>query len=188
MAIIRTATAAAAERSAIELAGLGVRMLEVSLVVPGALSVIRSVRESLPAEVQIGAGTVLTNDDARSALDHGAGFLVAPGFDAGVASVALDAGAGFYPGAATATEILAAWNGGATAVKLFPAGALGPAYLRALRDPLPEIPLLAVGGVTVTDIPAFFAAGSIGVGLGSVLQGDRMRDALDAVAAARSNR
>jgi 2-dehydro-3-deoxyphosphogluconate aldolase/(4S)-4-hydroxy-2-oxoglutarate aldolase len=184
MAIVRTATATDAEASALALAQAGVRMLEISLVVPGALEAIRRVRAALPPEVLVGAGTVLDAADASAAIEHGAEFLVSPGFSPAVAQASARAGVGFYPGAATPTEIIAAWDAGATAVKVFPAGAFGPGYLRAIREPLPGIPLLAVGGVAIDSIAGFFAAGAIGVGLGSVLQSDPAA-ALAAVRGAR---
>lgn len=184
LAIVRTADASRAEALCHTLVEGGVRMLEISLVVPGALDALRRVRDAVPLDVLVGAGTVVDRADADTALEHGADFLVAPGFSLAVAETAARAGVGYYPGALTPTEIVTAWEAGATAIKLFPAGALGPAYLRAIREPLPEIPLLAVGGVTADSVPGFLAAGAIGVGLGSVLRDDPAA-ALEAVRSAR---
>lgn len=144
-------------------------MLEISLVTPGALHAIEAVRAALPATVQVGAGTVLSGDDARVAAAHGAGFIVTPVVEAEVAAAVADLGLAFYPGAATPSEIVGAWRAGATAVKVFPAGPLGPEFIRAVREPLPDIPLLAVGGITAATAPAFIDAGAIGVGMGSAL-------------------
>ena len=169
MAIIRATSAEAAEASALSLARTGVRMLEISFTTPGAAGAIGRVREALPAGVLVGAGTVLDWDDASTALAHNAQFLVSPGFDPAVAELALEAGAGYYPGAMTPTEVLTAWRAGATAVKVFPVGTLGVAYFSALREPLPDIKLLAVGGVSVAHAPAFLSAGAVAVGLGGAL-------------------
>jgi len=169
MAIIRSTSAEAAEASALSLARAGIRMLEISFTTPGAAGAIRRVRDALPVDVLVGAGTVLNRDDASEALGHGAEFLVSPGFDAAVADLALEARVGYYPGALSPTEVLAAWRAGATAVKVFPAGTFGLDYFRALREPLPHIELLAVGGVSVEHAPAFLSAGAVAVGLGGAL-------------------
>lgn len=169
LAIIRTRDAESAIRRALAFAADGVRMLEISLVTPGALEAIAAVRSALPAAVEVGAGTVLHASEADDAVARGAGFLVTPIIDAEVAAVAAAREVGYYPGAATPTEIVAAWRTGATAVKLFPAGPLGPDFIRAVREPLPRIPLIAVGGVSPETAPAFIAAGAVAVGMGGAL-------------------
>ena len=169
MAIVRASSSDAAERMSLRLAESGVRMLEISFTTPGAAEAITRVRAALPAEVLVGAGTVVDRADAVAAVSHGADFLVAPGFDPEVATYALEFGLGYYPGAATATEIVAAWRAGATAVKVFPVGALGLPFFRAIREPLPDIRLLAVGGIGVGDAPSFIEAGAVAVGLGGAL-------------------
>jgi 2-dehydro-3-deoxyphosphogluconate aldolase/(4S)-4-hydroxy-2-oxoglutarate aldolase len=124
-----------------------------------------------PGELLIGAGTVLSIDDARRALDAGARFLVSPHVDPPLVGWAAERGIPMFPGAFTPTEILAAWRAGAAAVKLFPASALGPAFVREHRGPFPHIPLIPTGGVTLESAPAFVAAGALAVGLGSWLTG-----------------
>jgi len=169
MAIIRATSAEAAEASALSLARAGVGMLEISFTTPDAAGAVRRVRDALPVDVLVGAGTVLDRDDATKALGHGAEFLVSPGFDPAVAELSLEARVGYFPGAMSPTEVLTAWRAGATAVKVFPVGTLGLAYFRALREPLPNIRLLAVGGISVADAPAFLSAGAVAVGLGGAL-------------------
>lgn len=173
----------------------GVGAFEVTLNSPDALAGIETLaRRFGPAELLIGAGTVLTIDGALRALDAGARFIVMPTMDPAIIETLAARGVPAFPGALTPTEILSAWRAGAAAVKLFPASAVGPAFVRELRGPLPEIPIVPTGGVTVETAPAFIAAGAIAVGMGSWLSGDgdptgieaRGAQVVAAIAAARS--
>ncbi|MGK2850375.1 MAG: bifunctional 4-hydroxy-2-oxoglutarate aldolase/2-dehydro-3-deoxy-phosphogluconate aldolase [Candidatus Limnocylindrales bacterium] len=142
----------------------------------------------------IGAGTVLTMDAARRAVDAGASFLVAPHLDPEVVAWAAERGIPMLPGAGTATEVLSAWRAGAAAVKVFPASAVGPSFLRELRGPFPDIPLQPTGGITVENAGDYIRVGAIAVGMGSWLFAERTpssvteraRQATAAVAAARA--
>jgi 2-dehydro-3-deoxyphosphogluconate aldolase/(4S)-4-hydroxy-2-oxoglutarate aldolase len=146
--------------------------------------------------LEVGAGTVLTIEAAQAAIDAGATFLVMPHIDPELVAWAAARRIPTLPGAATPTEILVAWRAGAAAVKVFPASSLGPAFLREVRGPLPDIPLVPTGGVTADTAGAFIAAGAIAVGLGSWLVGDgepagvtsRAKRVVAAVAAARDGR
>jgi 2-dehydro-3-deoxyphosphogluconate aldolase/(4S)-4-hydroxy-2-oxoglutarate aldolase len=169
MAILRAADAATLEPVAHSLAAAGVRCLEVTMTSRGALDVVGRLRSTLPADVLVGAGSVVTGDQARAAIDAGAEFLVSPSTDDEVISLAVAAGVGVYPGAWTATEVVRAWQLGATAVKLFPSSSGGPEHLRQLAAPLPDIPLIAVGGVSADNAADFLAAGAVAVGVGSAL-------------------
>lgn len=150
----------------------------------------------LGGSMAIGAGTVLSLDAARRAVDAGASFLVAPHLDPDVVYWASDRGIPMLPGAATATEVLAAWRAGAAAVKVFPASAVGPSFLRELRGPFPDIPLQPTGGITVENAGDYIRVGAIAVGMGSWLFAGgtpesvtaRARHATAAVAAARAER
>ena len=147
------------------------------------------------APIAIGAGTVLSVAAAGRALDAGATFLVAPHLDVEVVAWASARGVPMLPGAATPTEVLAAWRAGAAAVKVFPASVLGPAFVRELRGPFPDIPLQPTGGITVETAGEFIRAGAIAVGLGSWLfaggspesMAERARAATTAVAGARAS-
>jgi 2-dehydro-3-deoxyphosphogluconate aldolase/(4S)-4-hydroxy-2-oxoglutarate aldolase len=119
--------------------------------------------------VSVGAGTVIGMADVRDALAAGAAFLVAPVVDTEVIRASAGHGTPFYPGAQTPTEVLTAWQAGAAAVKLFPAGTGGPGHLRQLRAPLPQIPLVAVGGVGIDEARDYLDAGACAVGIGSPL-------------------
>jgi 2-dehydro-3-deoxyphosphogluconate aldolase/(4S)-4-hydroxy-2-oxoglutarate aldolase len=181
------------------LAAGGVRAFELTLNEPEAdalraIEAAASVASALGLDV--GAGTVFSIAAAQRALDAGATFLVMPHMDAELVAWAAARGVPALPGAATPTEVLTAWRAGAAAVKVFPASVLGPSFVREMRGPLPDIPLLPTGGVTAENAGAFIAAGAIGVGMGGWLIGDgaadgieeRARRIVDAVKTAREAR
>lgn len=174
LAIIRSTDPEAATQSALVLLESGIRFLEVSLVSAEALRVIAELARRAPDGCLIGAGTVLTRDDVARAHEAGARFMVTPAVTESVAE-SVARGIPVLAGALTPTEVVAARNLGATAVKLFPAANGGPAYLRALRDPLPDVPFVPVGGVDAARAAEYFAAGAIAVGVGSPLVGDAAR-------------
>ncbi|WP_406690279.1 bifunctional 4-hydroxy-2-oxoglutarate aldolase/2-dehydro-3-deoxy-phosphogluconate aldolase [Saccharopolyspora sp. ID03-671] len=171
MAIIRGSDPAACERTAEVLVGAGVRLLEVSLISTDAFGVLTRITDSLGDEACIGAGTVLSAEDAKNAGAAGARFAVTPAASDGVAA-AVELGMPVLAGAMTPSEVLAAHRSGAAAVKLFPAESLGPRYLKALGDPFPDVGLVPVGGVDLSDVPRYLAAGALAVGVGSPLAGD----------------
>jgi 2-dehydro-3-deoxyphosphogluconate aldolase / (4S)-4-hydroxy-2-oxoglutarate aldolase len=151
----------------------GVRAVEVTLTSAGALEAFARLREELPSDALLGVGTVRSAGDAERAVEAGATYLIAPDLRPEVVSWAVEQGVPVIPGALTPTEIAAAWRAGATAVKVFPVSAVGgPAYLKAVRAPLPEVPLVPTGGVGIDDIGAYLAAGAVAVGIGSPLLGD----------------
>ncbi|UIX29208.1 bifunctional 4-hydroxy-2-oxoglutarate aldolase/2-dehydro-3-deoxy-phosphogluconate aldolase [Streptomyces sp. GQFP] len=176
----------------------GLVCLELTLTTPGALDALERLRKDLGDTADLGVGSVRSAEEARRSLDAGAGFLVSPGFHADVVAEARRAGVPVYPGGLTPTELAAAWDAGATAVKLFPASTVGPAHLKAFTDPYPDVRVMPTGGIGLDDIGAWIRAGALAVGLGGALSGDalsggdlralanRARRALDAVAGARS--
>jgi 2-dehydro-3-deoxyphosphogluconate aldolase/(4S)-4-hydroxy-2-oxoglutarate aldolase len=141
----------------------------------------------------VGAGTVLSIDAVQRAVDAGAAFLVSPHTDTEVIEWTAHHGIPMFPGAATPTEVLTAWRAGASAIKVFPASSLGTSFIRELRGPFPDIPLLPTGGISVDNVASFIHAGSIAVGIGSWLFAggsaasitQRARQATGAVAEAR---
>ncbi|EIE99461.1 bifunctional 4-hydroxy-2-oxoglutarate aldolase/2-dehydro-3-deoxy-phosphogluconate aldolase [Saccharomonospora glauca] len=171
LAIIRGSDPDACVRTAEVLAEAGVTLVEVSLTSTDALTVLNRVVAELGDDVRVGAGTVVTADDARRARDAGATFAVTPALGGGV-TTAVELGLPVLAGAMTPTEIVAAREAGATAVKVFPAATLGPAYVAALRDPFPDAALVPVGGVGLADVPRYLEAGALAVGVGSPLTGD----------------
>ena len=151
----------------------GVRAVEVTLTSSGALEAFGRLNDELPGDAVLGVGTVRSVTDAELAVEAGATYLVAPDFRPEVVAWAAGNGVPVVPGALTPTEVAAAWAAGATAVKVFPVSAVGgPAYVKAVRAPLPEVPLVPTGGVGIDDIGAYLAAGAVAVGIGSPLLGD----------------
>lgn len=146
----------------------GVRAMEVTLPTPGALGAIR--RWSTHEDILVGAGTVRTASDAEAAIAAGARFLVTPTTVPEVLAVARAAAVPVACGALTPTEIDLAWRYGAAVVKVFPASAVGGVdYLRAVREPLDDVPLLPTGGVRLADLVPYARAGCVGVGVGGAL-------------------
>ena len=174
LAIVRGTDPDAAIRAALVLLGSGIRFLEVSLVTTDALRVISEVARLAPGGTVVGAGTVLTREDVARAEEAGARFMVTPAVAESVAE-SVTRGIPVLAGAFTPTEVLTALSLGATAVKLFPSSIGGPAYLRALRDPLPDVPFVPVGGVDAALAAEYLAAGAVAVGIGSPLVGDAAR-------------
>ena len=173
VAILRGGDSATGVRVGRVLVDNGVRWLEVTTNSSGWQDTVASLAST---GATVGAGTVLTADHVRGAARAGARFVVAPDTSVEVGQAALELGLAWLPGALTPTEVLAAHRTGATAVKIFPASAVGGAeYVRALRGPLQDIPLVPTGGVRLEDVPGYLAAGAVAVGLGSPLIGDALR-------------
>src|SRR5215831_3729900 len=148
----------------------GINLLEITMTIPNAVDVIRKLVSSMGNNVIVGAGTVLDERSAQQCLDSGAEFLVSPAFDAGVVEFANRRGKLVMAGALTPTEIVRAWNAGSDFVKVFPCGNVGgPSYIKALKGPLPNIPLIPTGGVTLTTAAAFITAGASALGVGGDL-------------------
>lgn len=170
-AIVRGRAADAALRTVLTLVEEGIGLVEVSLNTDDACGVIVRAARAVGDHAFVGAGTVVTRDDLLRAQDAGATWVVTPTGGDAVAAAA-QRGLPVLAGALTPTEAAAAMAAGATAVKLFPASLGGPAYLRALKDPFPDMPLVPVGGVDADLAPDYFAAGALAVGVGSPLVGD----------------
>ena len=175
MAILRGRSARHVVPAATVLARSGVRCLELTLTTPDGLATLRRLVRELATDATVGAGTVTSEDEAVTAIEAGACFLVSPVVDHAVLAVAREAEVPCYPGAWTATEVLAAWRGQATAVKVFPASVGGPDHLRHLLGPLPQVRLVPTGGVDVDDAGEYIRAGATAVGVGGPL----LRNALD---------
>ncbi|MFJ2865597.1 bifunctional 4-hydroxy-2-oxoglutarate aldolase/2-dehydro-3-deoxy-phosphogluconate aldolase [Kitasatospora sp. NPDC087314] len=162
-------------RTAIDaLVDAGIRCLEVTLPTPGSLRAVAGARTRYGDDITIGVGTVLDIADANRAADAGARFVVSPNVQPQVIETARELGLGALPGVFTPTEALDAMAAGATAAKLFPASALGPSFATALHAPLPELPLVPVGGIGLTDVQPWLRAGALAVGVGSPLLGDAL--------------
>lgn len=153
----------------------GIRFIEVTMTVPGALEVISSAAKELNRiGVFIGAGTVLDAATARSAILAGAQFIVSPGFDLDSVKLCNTYGILAMPGALTPTEILTAWKNGADLIKIFPASLGGPDLVKAIKEPLPQVKLVPTGKLTAANTPAYIRSGAIAVGVGSALVSQEM--------------
>lgn len=171
LAILRGLPLEVARAVASECVEAGIEAVEVTLDSPGALTTIETlVAADIPL---VGAGTVLTLDDAKAAYDAGARVLVSPHTDPRLVEWAADEGLAYLPGALTPTEIVAAWSAGAAAVKLFPAGSAGPAYLRELSGPFADVPFVPTGGVNAQTAADWIAAGAAAVAVGGWLTRER---------------
>lgn len=156
-----------------DLIAAGVRAFEITLDAPSAAADLIAVRRHILGrsidDAVVGAGTVRTVAALDAARDAGADLAVSPSLDVELVRAAISRHLPFVPGALTPTEIVAAWEAGASLVKLFPASAVGPAFVREMRAPLPDIQLLPTGGVDASNAAAFLAAGAVAVGVGSAL-------------------
>jgi 2-dehydro-3-deoxyphosphogluconate aldolase/(4S)-4-hydroxy-2-oxoglutarate aldolase len=168
--VVRASSAAEARLAAQAVCDGGIPIVEVTMTVPGAIDVIRELRKSAPSSVLIGAGTVLDADAARRCVDAGAQFLVSPGLNLPTVEFAVKSGILMLAGALTPTEVITAWNAGSDFVKVFPCGQVGGAkYIKALKGPLPQIPLVPTGGVNLNTAAEFIEAGAAALGIGGEL-------------------
>lgn len=173
IAIIRARSAVRVPAIVETLAQCGLTAVELTLTTPGATEVLASLAGSLPAGIVLGAGTVLDEAGAVAAVGAGASFLITPAVLPGVLDQARELNVPVVCGALTPTEIRSAQSAGADLVKVFPADAVGgPAYVRAVRAPLPDIPLVPTGGVSIDRAADYLRAGARAVGLGGPLIGD----------------
>lgn len=148
----------------------GITVAEITMTVPGAVELIAKVSSSFGDEVLVGAGTVMDAEAAAACVQAGARFVVSPAFNAGTVEFCREQGIAVLPGALTPTEIVTAWSTGADMVKVFPCGAMGGAnYLRSLKAPLPDIPMVPTGGVSLATAGDFIAAGAEALGVGADL-------------------
>lgn len=168
--VVRAPSAKKALAAAEAVAAGGITIVELTMTVPGALDAIAELVKRAGKDIVIGAGTVLDAQTAQKCFDVGAQFLVSPGFDLETVKAARVAGKLIMAGALTPTEVIMAWKAGADFVKVFPASAVGgPSYLKALRGPLPQVPLVPTGGVNLNTAADFLRAGAAALGIGGEL-------------------
>ena len=178
--VVRAASVEEATRAVEAICAGGIPVVEITMTVPNAVSVIREVAKQYKDKALVGAGTVVTAEQAESCLRAGAEFLVSPGLSIPALSVARAAGKLAIPGALTPTELMNAHEHGARLVKIFPCGNVGgPKYLRSLKAPFPKAELIPTGGVNASNAADFIAAGAFALGVGA--------DLVDAVALREGN-
>lgn len=165
--VVRAASPRDARMAAAAVCEGGIPIVEITMTVPGAVDVIRELTKGGAADVLVGAGTVLNVDAARRCLDAGAQFLVSPGLNLEVVKLAGAEGKLMMAGALTPTEVITAWEAGSDFVKVFPCGQVGGAkYIKALKGPLPQVPLVPTGGVSLSTAAEFIEAGAAALGVG----------------------
>jgi 2-dehydro-3-deoxyphosphogluconate aldolase/(4S)-4-hydroxy-2-oxoglutarate aldolase len=147
----------------------GVKALEVTMTVPGAIELIAELAPTMSDDFLLGAGTVLDAATAHRAARAGACFIVSPVFRPEVIKAAHEHGVAAMPGCFTPTEILNAWELGADVVKVFPATSVGPGYFKDIKGPLPQVKLMPTGGVSIDNVGDWLKAGAVAVGVGSAL-------------------
>ena len=154
----------------------GLQFLEITLNTADSLHLIKKATEQF-IDLTVGAGTVLSVEEAKKAFDSGAKFIVAPDFEEEVAAFCVENKLAYFPGALTPTEIQRAWKSGATMVKVFPASQMGPEYFKQIKGPFDKIKLIAVGGVNPGNIKKYLGAGADAVALGgSIYSIERMEN------------
>jgi 2-dehydro-3-deoxyphosphogluconate aldolase / (4S)-4-hydroxy-2-oxoglutarate aldolase len=144
----------------------GLPAIEITMNTPGACQLIAQMKRESKGDFLVGAGTVLTQEEAKQALAAGADFLVSPVLVLEVCSVCLQAGVDYFPGAFTPQEIWNAYLAGAKMVKVFPIKFLGPQYIQEVRGPLSQVPMLACGGISAQTLPQYIQAGATGAAFG----------------------
>jgi len=186
--VVRAESADLAMRAVEAIKAGGVDVLEVTMTVPGAIDVIAKLAATFGTEVVVGAGTVLDPDTANKCVQAGAHFIVSPALNEETIAFCRRNDVAVFPGALTPTEVVHAWNAGADAVKVFPAGAVGGAsYLKALKAPLPQIELVPTGGVSLKTAADFIKAGAMALGVGADLVDTKaLREGRDEVIAERA--
>ncbi|MES2071137.1 MAG: bifunctional 2-keto-4-hydroxyglutarate aldolase/2-keto-3-deoxy-6-phosphogluconate aldolase [Pseudomonadota bacterium] len=169
VAIVRADTADAALQLAEACIAGGMDALEIAFTTPDTLDVIKLLRQRHGDQVLLGAGTVLDPETARLAILAGAKFIISPNVNVDTIRLCQRYQVLAMPGAMTPTEIITALEAGADIIKIFPAEAVDPGYLKALRAPLPQAPLMPTGGVTLDNLPQWFENGAVAVGIGGSL-------------------
>ncbi|MEL0345683.1 bifunctional 4-hydroxy-2-oxoglutarate aldolase/2-dehydro-3-deoxy-phosphogluconate aldolase [Streptococcus pneumoniae] len=161
----------------------GIRNIEITFSTPNAATVIKELQEEFSddSSVVIGAGTVMNLNLAQEAIGAGASFLVSPHFDKKIQELAQETGVLYFPGCATATEIVTASQAGCSIIKLFPGGVLGPGFIKDIHGPVPEVNLMPSGGVSVDNVADWKKAGACAVGIGSALASRVQAEGYDSV-------
>ena len=168
--VVRATSARHAQMAAEAVSSGGIPIAEVTMTVPGAIELIAQLASTIGREVLIGAGTVLDAQTAARCLDAGAQFVVSPGFDPATIAFVKGRGVLIMAGALTPTEVIGAWKAGSDFVKIFPCGTMGGAkYIKALKGPLPHVPMIPTGGVNLETAADLIRAGSEALGIGGEL-------------------
>jgi 2-dehydro-3-deoxyphosphogluconate aldolase/(4S)-4-hydroxy-2-oxoglutarate aldolase len=168
--VVRAATTKQALQAAEAVCAGGIPIVEITMTVPGAIELIEQLSKTVASDILVGAGTVTDADTAQRCIDAGAEFLVSPGFDSETVKLANRVGKLIIAGGLTPTEVITAWKAGSDLVKIFPCGTVGGAkYIKALKGPLPHVPMVPTGGVNLNTAAEFIQAGAAALGIGGEL-------------------
>ncbi len=171
VAVVRAENADQALKLAKAIKAGGVKAIEITMTVPGAVDVIKEMNEQSGDEIILGAGSVLDAETARACMLAGAKYIVSPSLDKATIEICNRYQVPVMPGAMSVTEVVKAMEYGADVVKVFPATLFGPKIVKAIKGPLPQAPLLPTGGVSLANVKDWIKAGSFAVGVGSALTG-----------------
>lgn len=175
IAVLRTSQVSALAPVCDVLVEEGILSLELTLTTPGLLDALEELVDRYGNSADVGVGTVVTESEARRAMDCGAQYLVTPTMNLPVVDLAVRRKIAVFPGGLTPTELVAGWRAGATAVKIFPAETVGAGYLKHLRGPFPDLEAIPSGGVDLDATRAWLAAGAAAVSIGGPLLGDALK-------------
>ena len=153
----------------------GIKAIEITMTIPGAIDVIKDISSKFSPEMLIGAGTILDSETARLAILAGAEFIVSPHLDIEIIKTANRYQKVVIPGAMTVREVILSMEHGADVVKIFPSGLFGPEIIKAIKGPLPQAPLMPTGGINLNNLQEWFKAGVFCVGVGSSLTKDAIK-------------
>lgn len=168
--VVRAGSAKQGMQAAEAVCAGGIPIVEMTMTVPGAVDLIAKLSKEMGSDILVGAGTVLDAETAKKCIDAGAEFLVSPGFDLETVNLANRIGTLIMAGALTPTEVIRAWKSGSDFVKVFPCGTVGGAkYIKALKAPLPDVPMVPTGGVNLSTAAEFLQAGAGALGVGGEL-------------------
>jgi 2-dehydro-3-deoxyphosphogluconate aldolase/(4S)-4-hydroxy-2-oxoglutarate aldolase len=168
--VVRASSAKDAAFAVKAVAAGGIPIAELTMTVPNAIAVIADLVKTMGRDVIVGAGTVLDAETAQRCIDAGAEFIVSPGFDLETVKLCKQQGKLVMAGALTPTEVITAWKAGSDFVKIFPCGNVGGArYIKALKGPLPQVPMIPTGGVNLETAADFIRAGAAALGIGGEL-------------------
>lgn len=177
VAIIRASSADELLEAVAAIHAGGVNVVEVTMTTPGALEIIEDISSAYGDVVLVGAGSVLDSETARAVILSGAEFIVSPVAKRDVIEVCNRYGKVVIPGAFTPTEILMAWEAGADYVKVFPSSGVGADYIKDVKAPLPQVPLVPTGGINAGNAAEFITAGASALGIGSALVNNQLIEA-----------
>lgn len=182
-AVIRGKTAEDAKEIARYAIKGGIYNIEITYSTPEASRVIQELNEEFSSDdrILVGAGTVMTEALAKEAISAGAKFLVSPHFSLAIQEVSQEAGNLYFPGCATATEIVTAMEAGCPIIKVFPGGVVGPSFIKDIHGPIPEVDLMPSGGVAIDNVAAWKKAGACAVGIGSALSANVASEGYESV-------